>query len=202
MRHKHAGAVCCELFFEPFAAGDVEVVGRFVEKQQAGAGVQCAGQRGARSLPGGQAGKREVPFRRREPQPVEDLLRARLGCVAAGSRVLVHQLGVLAGRVALRGGNPGAEEREVRASAEDGVEEGIRLSGPLLAGGGDVEILAARDGAAGGLEFAGEDAEQRRLAAAVGAGNGEAVALTDGEGRVAEEFDGGWIPEGKSGNAQ
>ena len=48
MRHKqHAAGKIPQQFFEPFNAGDVEMVGRLVEQQQFGLGDQRAAERHA-----------------------------------------------------------------------------------------------------------------------------------------------------------
>ena len=179
--HGAAGAVGDEAL-EAVEPVEVEVVRRLVEQQHAEARQQDRGERGARGLAAGERGGLLREQRRVEAELAAHRLGARLEVGAAEPEPLLERVRV--GRVgAVRAlGHPGRGRLHARvgrghagAACEVGLE---RLAGRAVgllrqvAGGPGGE----RHRAAVGRVDAREDAQERRLAGAVGADDAEHVA--------------------------
>ena len=82
-----------------------------------------------------------------------------------------------------------ADDHAVATAPRKGVgDRRLRIEAfPALVEGGDLEIGAELDAAAVGLECAGEEIDQRRLAGAVGADQRDPVAAFDPERQVADD---------------
>ena len=75
-------AVSVELTLQPVHGLIIQVVGRFVEQQQIGAGAQGRGQCQPRAFTTGEFGHRTGPVQRAEPELVEADVQAVVeGCI-------------------------------------------------------------------------------------------------------------------------
>jgi hypothetical protein len=179
---------------------EVEVVRRLVEQERVEAREEDRRQRGARRLPARQRGRLEREEAGVEAEVAADGLRARLEVRPAEREPGVERLrvgvagarGLLAERVR-RGVEPGAGRGDPRAAGEEGGE---RLAGRAIGLLGQVARGAARAphlAAVGGVD-AGEDAQQRRLARAVGADDADHVARGHGDGHPGQDGGGAEAP--------
>ncbi len=145
---------------DPF---EVEMVGRLVEEQQVGLAGDLAGDRQALLPAAGEGADRELALAAiAEAEPAEGARGARLLLVLlerlAGERLDHHLLGGRLGR-----------------------EAGVLLDVA------DPDPLAERELPVVGLEAPGEDAQQRRLAGAVGADEPHPVALKEAKRKILEQ---------------
>ena len=97
---EHSAVVAGQKAFQPLQGFDIQVVGRLVEQQEPGAGLQQAGQAEAGLLPAAEDGHRRGLAHGIEPQPGQDSVYVLGQSVAtsgleAGQRIAVflHQRG-------------------------------------------------------------------------------------------------------------
>ncbi len=198
MGHQDHGCVeRLELAFEPFQAGDVQVVRRLVEEQE----VRVARERACQRRP------RELAARERVQRPVELVVGEAETAHEAGGplapapatrvleprlrpRVALHRRrGVIAARHRLlEAAELLLEHHEVAGAGEHVVTQRQRAPSrrPLVVEG-DARALLEHELAAVQLGLAGEAAQERRLARAVGPGEGYAVAALDLERHAVEQ---------------
>ena len=175
-----------EELLEPGEAVGVEVVGGLVEQQDVGVLEQRrrpAARGPARRRRGAAAGGAGSRWSMREPAP--DLLGARLGRPRAG------RLGARRGRGRRRRGRPGSlralrapRPASPRASRSRSSSVACRRAPPAA---GSRRSRRRRDRAAVGLLAPGQQAQQRRLAGAVGADEAGALAGVEGQRQPFEE---------------
>ncbi len=159
----------------------VEVVGRLVEQQDVGVLEQRGGEQRAGLLAARQAAERALGVEVVDAEPAADVLRARLGGPGPGG------LGALE-RVRVGVEVAGALERGERLAglAERGVQEVVdrdvgRLLRQVADRRGHEQRAAVRE------LVAGQQAQQRGLAGAVGADEPGAVAGVEGQRQPFEE---------------
>ena len=186
-----------QLVLQPFERRDVEVVRRLVEQQQIGIAAERARERGARQLAAGEGVEGTVQIRVAETQPTDDRpdafapvvaarvleARLRLGVAPQRRRPVVaggHRL-LETAQLALRLDEVGGAREHVVAQREAELQRR-----PLVVQR-DPRSLLERKLAAVQLGLAGEEPEQRRLAGAVRAGQGNAVAPLHFERDAVEE---------------
>ena len=148
--------------FEQFEGFDVEVVGRFVENQHVGRLGEQAGEQQAVALAAGQrTDRRPRPFRREQ-------------------EVFEVADDVLAGA---------ADLDVIRARRNHVGQRRVRIElGTELVEVGDFHLRALAHDAGIRLQLAEDEAEQRRLAGAVGADQADLVATLDAGGKVAHDL--------------
>ncbi len=182
---------------EPLQAVAVEVVGRLVEQQHLRVLEQRRRQQGARLLAAGEPVKRAVAGQVVDREALPDLFGARVGGPRVGRVRALERVGVAV--------EVEVEARQLRVDAKPGFEraqQGERLAGLAqrvadegvegrVAGGRLLrevaDACARRDRAAVGVLAPGQQAQQGRLAGAVGAGEPGALAGCEGQREPVEE---------------
>jgi hypothetical protein len=198
VRDEHDGGVeRLQVRLQPLERGDVEVVRRLVEQQQVRVARQRAGQRGARELPAGERRQVAVEMRVAEPEPVQRAVDAFAPGVAAGvlqpglgARVGVERAGVhrAVGHRVLQLRQPRLERQQVTAAAEHVVaQREVAVARGALVVQLDAGLLGERELPAVDRRLAREHPQQRRLARAVAARQGQPVAALQLEGDAPQE---------------
>ena len=187
----HRAAVALQPGFEPDEGVEVQVVRRLVEQHQVGRAHQRAGELQAHAPAAREAVDRLVELGALEAEAEQHCLRARSRVEAAGfadRNVRVrHRLAVVA---RLRGSELGFGLRESGVASEDEVGRALVGLRHLLRDLGNAPAARDRDIAGVGLQTAGEQREQRRLAGAVAADEADLFAGLDGQaGFVEDELD-------------
>lgn len=173
---------------EPAAGEQVQVVGRLVEEEDVRAFQEQRGQAQQDGLPAGQLPDGAVQFDGAEPEGAEGGQGALLDVPVVADRLEVL-LPYVSGLDGTQGG-PALVDAEGRVDAQGGVQ------GDVLGQVG--KVSADRDGPLGGAQQSGEQAQQGRLAGAVGSGQ-TGAAPGDGEGETVEEVRAVGPPEGEVG---
>ena len=181
----HDGAVeVVQQRAEPLAARHVEVRLGLVEQQHVGAARQAGGERDELALAAGELARRHLERRAVDPERAQVAERLALGAVAAGlgparEQPLVvgqragHRLQVLRerriGQARLGGVQLGFERFELRPGGAHGGARVALVAVDDLRQVGVHEPAPVGDGPGVGVLEAGDDPQQRRLPAAVGA---------------------------------
>ena len=182
----HATRQLVDERLEPLQAGEVEVVGRFVEEQHVEAAEQDGGERRARRLTTRQDAHRGVEQPNRQPDVVAHGAGARVEVGAAGREVRVERVGVRVGRRVRRVGQRGRGPFELGFGGGDAGATPEELEHRLVAALGFLDEVsdAQRRGRRGDRApvrafLTGEDAQQRALAHTVRTDDTEARAGSD-----------------------
>ena len=185
-----------QIVLEPLGRVQVEVVGRLVEQQDVGLFEDQPREVDARLLPAGERVEGLLELGGGDVETVGHAREIDLGLVAAETAVVVLQAVVLVqqggGGVALHTLGQLVHPRGDGVEPPKGVAQ--HLPGRPALGvdrdlGDQAETPARRDGDVPvvAAQLAREDAEQRRLPAAVVAEDADALALGDGEGEPVED---------------
>ncbi len=150
---------------EPQHAFEVEIVGRFVEKQEVGLGEQHRGERHPHTPAAGIFCERPALRRLVEAEPLEDSRRPRRRGMSAD----IEEAGVNFGDAAGIGRDFrfGEERRALAVGREDEVDQAFRSARRLLLDAADAQAFRCDDFAALGRELAADQAEKCGLAGAV-----------------------------------
>ena len=196
----HPFGLAEEVVLEPAGALDVEMVVRLVEQHDVGGREKKLRQHEPALLAAGKGVDRAIEVGRDETEALQDLLDPVVD--GEGSGVVQHLLEPieasrqrLAGAVVGRGRHRLGDLDELVLGGEEGSEGVLRLVeqrpawfvGRLLAEERDAGAGVETDVAGVGPIEAGEDLHQRRLAAAVGADQTDALAGEKLEAEVVEE---------------
>ena len=194
-QHEAAGAAR-QIALQPFARRQVEVVGRLVQQQQVGAAQQHPAERDAHLPAARQLADRPVAVGLIEPQAMHDGADLAVPFVVAAALQPLddltvggqHRFAVVpAGHARLQVRRPRRRRVQVGEGALQFLDHGTAGDRRVFAGTGLRQIADARaplhaHAAGVGRQPAGGHAQERALAAAVGAGQRDAVAL--GQGRA------------------
>ena len=186
--HQQRAFEALEPAFEPDEGVQVQVVGGLVEQQQVGRTHQRAGQLQAHAPATRKAVDGRVELLNLEAQPHQQGLRTRAGIEGVG----LGQRGVSVGDgmavAALLGAcQGGLSLGEAGVALDHEVGGGLRRFGHRLRHLGHAPVGGHLGVAAIGMQFAGEQGEQRRLARAVVPHQGDLLAGLQGEGDVIED---------------
>ncbi len=188
--HQHGAAVVLQVSLKPDERDEVQVVGRFVEEEEVGFHDEEAGEVGAHDPAAGHFFGGAVEVALAEAEAGEDFFGfgAGLGVVKG----VVLDVGfVVFGRRNLAGGFHLAQaffENGQDGAAGGEVEDGFFADGfGFLGEEANHGPFVAFDDAAVGDVFAEDDGEKGGFAGAIGADEGDAVAMGDVEGGVFEK---------------
>src|SRR6185312_13741629 len=190
--HEHAFVLAQETF-EPADRVQVQVVRWLVEQQRVGLTEQRLRQEHTQAQAAGQFAHRSVEALGGDAEAGEQRGRVRLGAVtvllgddalqlAEAMPVLIAHIRQRQNLFLLRGRRP-----QPLGAAQDDVEDAHVLVAELVLTQ-DRSLLGTRDAAGVGIEIAGEDLHEGRLAGTVGSGEAVAFAGSEVDGDVLEEL--------------
>ena len=187
----HRAGVALQPGLEPDERVEVEVVGRLVEQHQVGRAHQRARELQAHAPAAREARHRHVELADLEAEAEQHRLGARPRVEAAGFHDRLvrvrHRVAVVA-RLGARQLGLGLGQRGVAGEHE--VGRAFLGLGHVLRDFGDAPARRHRAVAGVGVQAAGEEREQRRLAGAVAADQADLFARLDGQaGAVEDELD-------------
>ena len=178
-----------QIALEPHGALEVEIIRRFVEQQEIGLGKQRSGERDTHAPAAREGVERAALGIGIEAEAGQDGAGARLGRMG----VDVDQPGVQLGDAMRIGRGVGLGEQvgALAVGRDDGLQQVHRAARRLLRDGRDARPAAQLDVSVVRLDPAGDQAQERRFARAVGADEADPVAdRHDGAGALQEDASG------------
>ncbi len=184
--------VAVEPFLEPDDGVEVEVVGRLVEQQQVRAAHQRPRQIEAHAPAAGELGDRALEVFVGETQAMHQRRRAcRRGVAVDLGKARMQEADLLAGVMVVvmffRRDQIAFDLAQLGVAVEHEVERGIGQRRRVLGDVGQHPVGRPLQVAAVGMQFAAQEAEKGRLAAAVGAGQADLPARMQLQGGAGDQ---------------